>query len=131
MNDESEEIKKLKEQRMREAMKQQQQMAASLLTTNGDNYITSFGIERYKKEFELMRDGLRTWNGITHSTIIFNLQTINAMIFMLSSVSVNDMSVSNHVKFQEMYMLCCAIRNQLIRERNETIAKSNPDLSTP
>lgn len=114
-------MKKLQQQKQRETVKQQQAMAANLLASNGENYVKTFGPEKLKIELDMIRDGMRMWNGITHSTMVLNLPTVSAMIFILSSVTLNDMSVQNHPKFQEMYMILCAIRNKLIAERDQVI----------
>lgn len=128
---EAEEVNKIRKAKELEGLKQQRLLAINLLSANGENYLEVYGPEKLEQEIENIRGGMKIWNDVTYGTMSLNLATINIMIFCLSTINLKDQAKQSDTKFQEMYMILCAIRNRMMKERDQAIAKISPDLSTP
>lgn len=127
MNEESEEIKKLNAK----AMENGKYAARALLQANGENWVKVHGREKLLQSMEVLKGNLRSWNANIGTTTVLNIPTINAMMWALSSVTFVASDPKIQSTYNDFYMFVCAVRNELTRERDEFIAKSNPDLSTP
>lgn len=127
MNDEMNEIRK----RMDQEKILKEQMAYEMLVKNGDEWIRKNGQEKLLQEIEYIRVNLRVWNKLTKSTMVLNLQTIDAMLQLMSTVPfIVGTDIIRRPEYAEYTYKLSAIRNHLIKERNEKLLKANPFLST-
>lgn len=124
---ESEEIKKLNEERKRLTEK----LAYETLVANGEKYLTIFGPEKLKNDIDLFRAEFYAWNRIAHASISLNIQSIDIMLQVLCTLPMK-LGMPNLVlneRHSELVMVISAMRNYFMKERDEKIKKSNMELS--
>lgn len=132
MNEEFDEIRKLGQENRREIEK----AAYKNLVESGEMWLRINGEQALRNEIMQLKADLIAWNKITGSSLLLNIQAIDLILQTLSSTQTvmgnNIMEITT--KFPRFYDKACkisAIRNYLIKERDEKIRQSNPGLSTP
>lgn len=116
-----------------ENRKRMTELARKSLSGNGDIYLAQFGEKQLDDDVLQLKADLLAWNQLAPSTIRYNLDTINVMLQVLSTlpIKIGRMDILTDPKYAQFGMRLSAIRNRMLKERDEIIAKSNPDLSTP
>ncbi len=128
MNEEKNEIEKIREQERKDT----EARAYELLVQEGDLFMKRSGPFNFSQEITNTRAFMTAWNRINHASLGFNLNTIEAMLAAVASlpVSMRRPEIANDPAYKDVYGMFSAMRNKIVRDRDERIRMAVPHLST-
>lgn len=116
-----------------ENRKQMVKLARESMVSNGKLYLERYGEKQVEADLEELRRQFVTWNAIGETSARVNVDSITLMISVMAMVPVQlgKLELLSDPKLVMTTTKLSAIRNLLVKQRAELLAKSNPDLSTP
>lgn len=118
---------------MTEEEKNKAEIALAYLKKSGEIWKQQNGEDKFKKQTELLKQQIMVWNKLTGSTVPFNLNTVETIMCVISSLPfmLRDQGILGIPGFIDFSAAVSAVRNGLIAERDEKIWQNIPGLSTP
>lgn len=131
MNEENNEKEEIRQRQDEEELRRQRQ-AYDTMVENGNTYIRTNGEPEVRAKIESLKIDMAVWNRIARSSVHLSLQSVELMLQVYSTMPfVLGMDILNRKEYTTACMRLSAIRNLMIKDIQEKIAKQLPDLSTP
>ncbi len=107
--------------------------AANATVKVGEDYERIYGAARVSQDELDMKSLFMAWSRIMGASTVFSISSVEAMMIMLQKLPMGpglNMLLANK-EYNLALSSLSAIRNKLIRERDQRIAASSPEIFTP